>query len=153
MIKDLYTDGRDGTFVKVDMKTKFSELMFNVIMKILAGKRYFGTNADCATEEGKQFREMIQELFNALDVANPEDFLPFLKWFGFKRHHNRLERLGRKMDQLFQEMIEDRRRERGKQATTVIDVLLSLQETDGEQYSDELIKGMILVCFNLTSPS
>lgn len=145
MIKDLFTDGRDATFTKADMKLNFSELMFNVLMKILAGKRYFGANADCSVEEGKRFRETIQELFVALDAANPEDFLPILKWFGFKGFQKRIEKLGMKMDQLFREMIEDRRRrERGKEARTVIDVLLSLQEIDGEQYSDELIKGTIL---------
>lgn len=151
MIKELFVNGRDGRFMRVDMKIKFSELMFNIIMKILVGKRYFGVNADCGVEEGRRFRGMIEELFDELEVASPEDFLPFLGWFGFKGLENRLTRLGREIDQLFSEMIEERKRGRGEEERTVIDVLLSLQETDGEQYSNEVIKGTILVCFSLIS--
>lgn len=144
MIKELFKDGVDGNFMKVEMKIKFSQLMFNIIMKIIAGKRYFGVNTDCVPEGRKRFRGMIEELFHELDAASPQDFLPFLRWFGFKGLQNRLARLGKEMDQLFQELIEERRRERGKEERTVLDVLLSLQETDTENHSDELIKGMIL---------
>lgn len=144
MIKELFTYGTNNDFIKVDMRVKFSELMFNIIMKIISGKRYFGVNRDCDLEEAKRFEGVIEKLFDAEDAASPEDFLPFLRWFGFKGLQHRMVRLRREIDQLFQELIEERQKERRVKGT-VIDVLLSLQEADGEHYSDELIKGMILV--------
>lgn len=64
--------------MKVDMKSKLSELSFNIIMRIVAGKRYFGDEAE-NDEQGRRFRHLISEMFYLSGASNPGDFLPFLQ--------------------------------------------------------------------------
>lgn len=54
----------NGNFTKqVELKSMFSELTFNIIMRMIAGKRYFGGEVSGNEEEGRRFREIIKELF------------------------------------------------------------------------------------------
>lgn len=56
----------------------FSELTFNIIMTMVAGKRYYGYDVSVDKEEVRQFREIIKEVFAHGGAANPADFLPIL---------------------------------------------------------------------------
>ncbi|KAG6674536.1 hypothetical protein I3842_15G047200 [Carya illinoinensis] len=136
----------------VDMKSTFFELTLNVIMRMIAGKRYCGDRVEEA-EEASKFREMVAENFRLGSVSNIEDFLPMLRWAG-NGVVKRLIKLQQKRDSLMQSLIEEHRRMRScgaenytknKKNKTMIEVLLDLQEWQPEYYKDEIIRGIMLV--------
>lgn len=140
LLRKLYEISHDN-FAKVELKSKFSELSFNVIMRMVTGKRYFGEGED--SEEANKFRELIHEVFEHAGASNPGDFLPLLRWVDYKNCEKRLARIGKDMDVLFQGLIEENRCD--KSEDTMIDHLLRLQESQPEDYKDEVIKAIIVV--------
>ncbi|KAF4349324.1 hypothetical protein G4B88_003156 [Cannabis sativa] len=62
------------------MKSLLSSLTFNIIMRMVAGKRYFG---DDISEESRRFRKIIEDSTKYAGAANAADYLPrVLSWFG-----------------------------------------------------------------------
>ncbi|PIN17127.1 Cytochrome P450 CYP2 subfamily [Handroanthus impetiginosus] len=129
----LITSGNEYT--KVELRPKLFELIFNVIMRMLAGNKYSRNE-----QLGGKFREMVTEVLQHAQSSNPEDFLPFLRWIDYKGLKKKLADLGKKLDEFYQNMLEEHRREK---TNTVIGHLLSLQELDPEFYTDQIIKGFI----------
>nr|QNS29972.1 cytochrome P450 [Nothapodytes nimmoniana] len=133
----------------VDMKTVFFELMLNVMMRMIAGKRYYGENVEDA-EEAARFREIIVETFR-LGGSCIGDFLPALKWVG--GIEKKLKVLQEKRDTFMKELVEQQRRKMNSESEmdgtgrkkTMIEVLLSLQEKEPEYYKNEIIRSIMLV--------
>ncbi|GFP96688.1 cytochrome p450 81d11 [Phtheirospermum japonicum] len=149
LLKQLYEKSyRD--FAKVELRSLLSEMTFNNIMRMVAGKRYFGNEKD-NDEEAKHFRELIQEVFKYGGVSNPADFFPLLRWIDYKGFEKNLARLSGQMDAFLQRLIDEQRRKKG--TNTMIDHLLSLQGTEPEYYSDVTIKGIILMLLAGTDTS
>ncbi|OIW07007.1 hypothetical protein TanjilG_02641 [Lupinus angustifolius] len=126
-------------FVKVELKSKFLELTFNATMRILTGKRYFGEDLDKSElDEAKQFREIINEL-----VVFSE-FIPKvgLGWFGFVSEKS-LKNISLRLDDFMQGRIDEHRNEK-KNTNTMIDNLLTQQQSQPQYYTDQIIKGLIL---------
>ncbi|GMP64137.1 hypothetical protein CsSME_00025557 [Camellia sinensis var. sinensis] len=65
-------------FKKVELKSKFYELTFNIVMRMIAGKQYYDDDLS-NYEEAKEFRELVIEAFEYGGASNPGDFLPVLR--------------------------------------------------------------------------
>ncbi|CAL5372846.1 unnamed protein product [Camellia sinensis] len=124
------------------MKSKFSELSFNIIMRMIAGKRYHGEELE-NYEEAKQFRDLVSETFEYGGASNPNDFLPVLRWIDYGNFEKNLGRIHKRMDALLQGLIDEHRSDKSR--NSMIDHLLSLQESQPEYYTDAIIRGLILV--------
>ncbi|KAH6758905.1 hypothetical protein C2S51_019140 [Perilla frutescens var. frutescens] len=149
LIKDLYRinsiSGKD--FARVEMKSKLSELSFNIIMRIVAEKRYFGDQVQ-SIEESRCFRDLIREMSYLNGASNPGDFLPFLQWIDYQGVAKRMRILQRKMDSFLQGLIDEHREnvdDNDAARKTMIHSILALQQAEPEDYSDEIIKGIILI--------
>nr|POF08572.1 isoflavone 2'-hydroxylase [Quercus suber] len=134
------------------MKAKFLELTLNIMMRMIAGKRYYEESAE-ELEETKRFKEIVTETFELSGSTNIGDFLPIFKWVGLSGLEKRLGILQGKRDEFMLDLIEELRRIRDSsdfecRAKTMTDVLLSLQEAEPECYTDEIIRGMMLVSFS-----
>ncbi|KAK9012917.1 hypothetical protein V6N11_040947 [Hibiscus sabdariffa] len=149
LLLQLFRVSGDG-FAKVELKSMFSELTFNIIMRIMAGKQYFGEDVAQNSEEGRRFREMIKELFELSVTSYPGDFFPILQWVDYNGYMRRIKDLGKKTDELIQEIIAEHRRNKGDLSikNTMITHLLALQESHPQYYTDLLIKGLIQVILN-----
>ncbi|TXG59344.1 hypothetical protein EZV62_013917 [Acer yangbiense] len=133
------------TSTEVELRPLLTELTFNNIMRMVSGKRYYGDDVT-NEEDAKQFREIIAEIFANGSISNPVDFLPLLSWLDNGDYEKRLSRLGKRMEAFLQGLIEEHRKKDGlKNTNTMIDHLLSLQETHLEYYTDQIIKGLIQV--------
>ncbi|KAF4377561.1 hypothetical protein G4B88_006841 [Cannabis sativa] len=129
-------------FDKVEMKSLLSNMTFNIIMRMVAGKRYYGDDV-ANKEEANMFMRIFDEAVSSSGVANPADFLPVgLKWLAMS-YELKMKRASKKMDAYLQRLVDERRSM--KSDITMIDHLLALQESHPEYYSDEIIKGFILV--------
>ncbi|KAK3000594.1 hypothetical protein RJ639_021549 [Escallonia herrerae] len=141
LVKNLFRDSQQN-FTKVEMKSRLSELSFNIIMRMVAGKRYFGVGVE-DNEEARVFREVIREVFELSGASNPGDFLSLLHWIDFQGVEKRMIRLQEKSDRLLQGLVDDRRNDKEGKTKTMIDAMLALQVTEPENYSDDIIKGNI----------
>ncbi|GMP89857.1 hypothetical protein CsSME_00041236 [Camellia sinensis var. sinensis] len=143
LLRKLYRNSsRD--FARVELKSKFSELTFNIMMRMIAGKRYCGGDDEeelSNNEEAKEFREIVRQAFEYSGKSYPGDFLPVLRWIDYRSFEKNLGILYKKMDAFLQGLIDEHRRDKSK--NTMIDHLLSLQESQPEYYADEIIKGLI----------
>ncbi|KAI3684661.1 hypothetical protein L6452_33886 [Arctium lappa] len=149
LIKSIYQDLWQD-FTRVEMKSRIQDFSFNIIMRIVANKRFYRTEADHDFDEARNFKDVIRELFEISGASNPGDFIPFLRWIDFQGLEKKLRKLRTKSDRFSQSLIEERRSKRrhssscdGK-AKTFIDAMLSLQESEPEYYTDYMIEGNIL---------
>ncbi|OMP03842.1 Cytochrome P450 [Corchorus olitorius] len=142
LLLKLSRDSRQGNFTKVELKPLLRDLALNNIVRMVAGKRYFGDEVTNEAE-AREFKELIAEIFKSGGVANPVDFFPILNWFG-RGFEMKVKELAKRIDEFLQRLI-DEHRSQGKTSNSMIDHLLSLQESEPHYYTDEIIKGFILV--------
>ncbi|KAM7265554.1 hypothetical protein ACFE04_003237 [Oxalis oulophora] len=140
LIRKLGKMSRDG-FRKVKLKSMFSELSFNVLMRMVAGKRYYGE--DVISREGEEFGEIIAEVFEVSGAAFPGDYIAIFKWLDYTGNLKKMKKLSKKMDPFFQGMVDEQRKNIGDD--NMIAHLLALQESQPEYYTDKIIKGLIEV--------
>jgi isoflavone 2'-hydroxylase len=131
-------------FVKVELKSMFLDLTFNIIMRMVAGKRYYGYREDVKDEEeARQFREIMREIATNGGASNPQEFVPMLRWIDHGGLEKKLMRLAKKTDAFLQGLIDEKKG--NEEGNTMIHHLLSLQKSQPEYYTDQIIKGLILV--------
>ncbi|KAK8546632.1 hypothetical protein V6N12_027408 [Hibiscus sabdariffa] len=143
LLVKLSRDSRQG-FARVELKSMLSVLTFNNIMRMVAGKRYYGDEVT-DEDEARELRELIAESFSYGGSGNLADYLPLLNWFG--GYEKKVKRVGEKMDRWMQKLIDQHRYKKMESNNTdsMIDHLLNLQQSDPHYYTDEIIKGLILV--------
>ncbi|KAK2657562.1 hypothetical protein Ddye_010614 [Dipteronia dyeriana] len=146
LLEKLSRVSSQGGFSKVELKTMFSELTFNIMMRMIAGKRYYGDDVE-DEEEARRFRKIMKEAVSYGGASNPGDFLPILNWIDGGDFKNKVVSLSKRIDEFLQGLIDEHRnKQAGLESTdNMIDHLLSLQESQPEYYTDQIIKGLILV--------
>ena len=72
------------------------------------------------------------------------EFVPILRWMDYGGLEKKLKSLSRKMDEFLQALI-DEQRCKEEEGNTMIDHMLSLQKLQPDYYTDQIIKGLILV--------
>ncbi|KAK6938623.1 Cytochrome P450 [Dillenia turbinata] len=148
--------GNDGTrWKKVEMKSKFIELSFNVLSMMIAGKRYHGDKVE-DTEEAKKVRDTIREMLALSGTTNLEDFLPFLQLIDFRGLERKFASLMKRLDKFLQDLVDEKRRMlldkdgnlvgkgEGKRRV-MMETLFSMQAKEPQVYNDDIIKGIIMV--------
>nr|XP_027091608.1 cytochrome P450 81D1-like [Coffea arabica] len=130
----------DKVWKDVNMNSVFLDLVFNVIMKMLAGKKWPS--------------DKTADLFSLISFMGICDYVPVLRWIGFRGLEKNLSNLQQKRDKLFRDLIDQTRKKEGEggscsteQRRTVIQALLSLQDAEPEFLTDETVKGIILIMF------
>ncbi|EOA23299.1 hypothetical protein CARUB_v10018682mg [Capsella rubella] len=128
-------------FVKVEMRPLFMSLTINNIIRMVAGKRYYGDGTE-NDDEAKHVRQLIAEVVVSGGAGNAADYFPVLRWL--TNYEKRVKKLAGRVDDFLQSLVDEKRVEKVK-GNTMIDHLLSLQETQPAYYTDVIIKGIILV--------
>lgn len=124
------------------MNPMLSELAFNNIIRMVAGKCYYGDGAE-DDPEAKRVRQLIAEAMSCFGAGHPADYIPVLRWItDFER---RIKKIAGRLDEFFQGLVDEKRAAKEKKENTMIDHLLSLQESQPEYYTDYNIKGTMLV--------
>ncbi|KAA3488763.1 isoflavone 2'-hydroxylase-like [Gossypium australe] len=142
---------------KVELSSKLMDLVFNIILWMIAGKRYYGQ--DVVDKKAMEFRDIMKEATELHGSTNLNDFFPVLQWVDFQGVERKMKGTMKKLDKFLQFLLEEHREMRADSThqssgssdasnkatkTTLIDVMLSLQQTEPEFYTDETIKGTIL---------
>lgn len=141
--KKLILDYKGGITRKVKLKFLFDKLMYDVLTKMVAGKRW--------TEPS------THDMFGPTMIMNVCDYIPVLKWVGFQGFEKNLVELKKRRDKFLQGLIDECRKSRADELfldghrKTIIHTLLSLQEEQPECYTDDIIKGVIMVSLCILS--
>ncbi|XP_039135829.1 cytochrome P450 81Q32-like [Dioscorea cayenensis subsp. rotundata] len=132
-----------SSFTKVELRPKLFELVLNVLMMGVAGKRY------SSEAQARRFFEMVRGTFMFSGTSNLRDFLPkIFRFFDFQGTKKRLAWLESEWDLHLQGLIDEERikhaRDDQSEEKTMIGVLLSLQQENPESYPDRFIKALFL---------
>ncbi|XP_061357359.1 cytochrome P450 81Q32-like [Gastrolobium bilobum] len=148
LVKQLFKECKGSQTSKVNLRDKLVELSFNIMLRMLSGKRYYGD--DVIAQEGKEFQSLMKEYVELVGSGNLNDFLTILQWVDFQGIKKKMVKVMNKMDIFLQNLIEEHRRNRRVSSTkeqrnmTIIDLMLDLQRDDPQFYTEETIKALIL---------
>ncbi|CAH8274650.1 unnamed protein product [Arabidopsis lyrata] len=138
-VKDLYSlwVKKGGTEpVMVDLKSWLEDMTLNMIVRMVAGKRYFGGGGSQSsedTEEAMQCKKAIAKFFHLIGIFTVSDAFPRLGWFDLQGHEKEMKQTGSELDVILERWIENHRQQRQVSGTKendsdFIDVMLSLAE-------------------------
>nr|QWK52211.1 cytochrome P450 81D24 [Isatis tinctoria] len=128
-------------FVKVKMRTLFVDFILNNVMRMVAGKRFYGDGTE-HDDDARCVRQLIAEVVASAGAGNAADYFPVLCWV--TDYERRVKKVADRFDGFLQGLVDEKRAEEEK-GNTMIDRLLSLQETQPGYYTDVVIKGIVVV--------
>lgn len=150
VIKHLFKSSFAGV-KEVDVKSLVYQLDFNIIMKMVTGKRSF-QEEEMATNVAKNKLDELNQMFGPVASKSLGDYFPFLRWLTFYGAEKKLREKHIKREAFLQSLIDEHRKTNsstsvtsGEIGHTLIDAMLKLQESEPNFYTDNVIKGMILV--------
>ncbi|KAL2895058.1 Cytochrome P450 81E8 [Bienertia sinuspersici] len=145
LVRDLRQEAiNDEKPSRVNMNQGFLEFALNVMTRMTAGKRYYGKDVE-DTSQAKQFSDIMREGSVLSAADNPGDFLPMLK-FMFKGLEKKMVAWMEKTDNFYQRLLDERKSMAYKDGNkAIIDVLISAQQHDPVFFTNEVIKGMVMV--------
>ncbi|KAJ4834506.1 hypothetical protein Tsubulata_838807 [Turnera subulata] len=135
-IKELYklrANNRSGP-VLVELNRWLEDMMLNVVVRMVAGKRYFGSTASCDEDEARQCQKAINQFFHLIGIFVVSDALPFLGWLDLMGHERAMKNTAKQLDAILEGWLEEHRQRRSSAGNILegeqdfIDVMLSLQE-------------------------
>ncbi|CAN1274287.1 Cytochrome P450 81Q32 [Linum perenne] len=132
---------------RIEMKSEIKELMFNVMTMITLGEQFYGEGAKNGGEAGRKFEECVRTGIELSGPFNMADFFPILKWKDLIGIERKMVGLMEKVDGFFQDIV-DQHRIRNKPSSSskvLIDEILGLQQRQPEMFTDDIIKGILLV--------
>lgn len=157
-IRELYSlwvQNKSGRPLLVELNRWLEELTLNVVVRMVAGKRYFGTSAACDDGEARRCQKAIGQFFHLIGIFVVSDALPFLWWLDLQGHERAMKKTAKELDSILGGWLEEHRQRRvcgevkaeGEQ--DFIDVMLSLEEeghlSNFEYDADTSIKSTCLV--------
>lgn len=130
-------------------------MTLNVITRMIAGKRYFGTidGGLSGDAEAAYVRRVIKEFMHISGFPAISDLIPYTGWTDFVGTVRAMKRIGRELDEIVGSWVEEHKQrrvidgERRKQDMDFIDVMLSVIEDNSMLgYSREtIIKATVMV--------
>nr|XP_043635874.1 cytochrome P450 81Q32-like [Erigeron canadensis] len=139
----------------VDFKSIFQDLVFKVMVRMFAGKRYSQKKitAEGETTESNSLKEYVMESFRiTTGETDTGYFMPILKALGLMNAlEERCKKLQEKGDSLLSRLIEELRpsiaefsNQTCETEEKVLNFLLARQKDDPKNYRDDIIKGLML---------
>ncbi|KAJ1390457.1 Cytochrome P450 [Sesbania bispinosa] len=148
-IKELYSvwlnKKNDSGYVLVELKQWFSQLTFNMILRMIAGKRYFGTMDVANEKEAERFLKGLNKFLCLLGVFTVGDAVPSLRWLDLGGHEKAMKETAKELDNVVSEWLEEHRQKRASSESNdqdFIDVMLSVLEAkkiDGFEFDADTI--------------
>ncbi|CAN1273756.1 Demethylepipodophyllotoxin synthase [Linum perenne] len=143
LVKELYQIwNRSGDKVVVELKRLFGDMTLNVILRMVAGKRYFGAGAVEEGTEARRCSEAIRGFFHYLGMYVMRDALPYLGWLDVGGYEKCMKRVAKELDDLLNGWLEEHRRKRvdggvSEPEQDFMEVMLSV--LDGENFGGHII--------------
>ncbi|VAI37006.1 unnamed protein product [Triticum turgidum subsp. durum] len=145
-----------GGAARVELKRSLFELSLSVLMETIAQTKGTRPEADGDTDmslEAQEFKQVVDEIIPLIGAANVWDYLPVMRWFDVSGVRSRILATVSRRDAFLHRLIDAERRRMDEggagdegEKKSMIAVLLTLQKTEPELYTDQMI---IALCANL----
>ncbi|KAI7725776.1 hypothetical protein M8C21_013947 [Ambrosia artemisiifolia] len=122
----------NSDMVKVDISHWFGELILNILVRILSGKRFSPND-----KEGVRFQVVIRKYFELLGAFVASDYIPFLKFFDVGGYRKRMIKTADDLDEIVEGWLKEQKVKR-KSVTqhegnqVLINVLINILEGASE---------------------
>ncbi|XP_076904577.1 demethylepipodophyllotoxin synthase-like [Bidens hawaiensis] len=146
-IKNKESEGSD--MVKIEMSGWFGNLILNVVLGVLSGKRFPLSN-----KKGARSLKAIKDLFELFGKFVVSDFIPLLSVLDLGGYKKKMKMVGKEIDNILEGWLKEHKRERASEKQhegnqVFIDVIISiLQEASDEEFPghdhDTVIKASCL---------
>uniref|UniRef100_A0A251V9U3 Putative cytochrome P450 n=1 Tax=Helianthus annuus TaxID=4232 RepID=A0A251V9U3_HELAN len=161
--KDIYeawlkNKDNEGEFMKVDMTQWFGNLVFNILARIISGKRF-----QLNDEEGVRFQNAARKLFELLGAFVVSDFIPFTNYIDLGGYEKEMKMTAKEMDDILEGWLNTRKREKKRRKQReddqvfmdmMISILQDASEKDFPGYDhDTVIKSTCLALITAGSES
>ncbi|VVB13967.1 unnamed protein product [Arabis nemorensis] len=128
---------------KVDLKYRFTLLTVHVMLRLVSGNR--GNDP----ESEKRFLDDFKSRFFSSMSMSVCDYFPVLRWIGYKGIEKRVIEMQKMRDEYLQRLVDEVRTKKFDSSSgSLVERFLRLQETEPEFYSDDVIKGIVVLMFN-----
>nr|BAO73899.2 cytochrome P450 [Echinochloa phyllopogon] len=136
---------------RVELKRRLFEVSLSALMETIARTKTSRAEADADTDmspEAQEFKKAIDEFMPLVDAANKWDFLPVLAWLNLFGARKKIVAAVGRRDAFLRRLIDAKRRrlEDGdgseSEKKSMIAVLLSLQKSEPEVYTDAVIMAL-----------
>ncbi|KAL2498326.1 Cytochrome [Abeliophyllum distichum] len=115
--------------VLVEMKHWFGDLNLNVVLRMVAGKRYFGATADGDKIEARQCQKVLREFFHLAGIFIVADNIPYLRWFDVGGYEKKMKETGKELDKIVEKWLEEHKQKKNSGSNQdFMDVMLSAVE-------------------------
>jgi len=115
LVKDLYSSAKH---VKGSTEVAISNLLehmtFNIIVRMIAGKRFGGDTVNQEENEAWKLRKAIKDATYLCGVFVVGDAIPSLSWFDFQGHVSLMIRTAKQIDLILQKWLEEHVKMRGE---------------------------------------
>ncbi|RVW14796.1 Cytochrome P450 82C2 [Vitis vinifera] len=118
--------------IEVEMNKWLEELPFNVVLRMVAGKRYF-VNGVHANEEARHVIAGFRQFVHLLEARVPSDVLPFLEWIDLDGYLKSMKHVAELLDTSVQGWVEEhvmKLKSDPSSRQDFIDVMLSILKDD-----------------------
>lgn len=104
-VKEIYKVSQNNGGV-VDMKKLLGDVIFNIMIQAVAGKKYGYEEED----EARRFREAIRGFVSILGAFPLSDAVPFLGWMDRRGHDKAMKRIAKEVEEIVSGWLEEHKR-------------------------------------------
>jgi len=142
--------GESG-YALVELKQWFSHLIYNMVLRMVLGKRFFGCE-NVKDEKAQRCVRAVEEFMRLLGVFTVGDAIPWLRWLDFGGHEKAMKETAKDLDRVLVQELEEHRQkkslgEKVDEFQDFMDVMISFLDgrTTDRVDADTVIKSTVLV--------
>ncbi|KAL8116187.1 hypothetical protein AgCh_022616 [Apium graveolens] len=147
---ELWISKGDRSMAVVELKERFGDLTMNIMVRMVAGKRYFGTGVH-KSEESQRFQKALGNFVHLVGSSLVSDTVPLFGWIdSLTGYKGKMKRTAKEMDQIIESWMKEHRQKRELSSIDELEqdfmhTMLSVMKSDpSSQITDTAIKGTCL---------
>ncbi|KAK7271717.1 hypothetical protein RJT34_27842 [Clitoria ternatea] len=152
-IKELYSvwceKKNEHGYVLVELKQWFYQLTFNMVLKMVVGKRYFGLETMVDHEKARRCLKALREFMRLIAVMTVGDVVPCLRWLDLGGYEKAMRETSKELDKILGGWLEEHKQSKGEMVDRdqdFMDVMVALFDntTIAGIDADTVIKSTVL---------
>ncbi|KRH07449.1 hypothetical protein GLYMA_16G089900v4 [Glycine max] len=163
LVKDLYSSisypkNVNGSTTHVPISNLLEHMSFNIIVRMIAGKRFGGDTVNQEDNEAWRLRNAIRDATYLCGVFVAADAIPSLSWIDFQGYVSFMKRTNKEIDLILEKWLEEHLRKRGEEKdgkceSDFMDVMISAFQEEEEicGYKREMVIKATSVLLILTA--
>ncbi|PRQ20001.1 putative cytochrome P450 [Rosa chinensis] len=104
--------GLNSDQVLVELNQWFGDLTLNMILRMVAGKRYSFATDEEEKKEARSVQKALREFFNFMGMLLVGDVIPHLRWLDLGGHEKAMKKSGKELDAILENWVEEHKQKR-----------------------------------------